>query len=209
MCVFCVCVRVCVCVCVSSCLISFRDKDLDFSLKDFPPEASEVVLAFVTLSHFPCPTFARHRSTLSSRHHATCETPCYFLPCPVLQPFDRWNFGKVVEVECSSIPTCPRDLRKHNPVGHTALGSGNLLLNYCCFFCRCRDSLLHQLTCVFHRRGTHKFLTLFFCLLPQKPFALAPELCKIWSTCYHSEFTPATAAAIKDFSDDISSFLPR
>ncbi len=96
MCVLRVRACVCLCVCVSSCLISFRDKDLDFSLKDFPPEASEVVLAFVTLS-----------------------------------------------------------------------------------------------------------------LLPQKPFALAPELCKIWSICYHSEFTPATAAARKDFSDDISSFLPR
>jgi hypothetical protein len=62
MCVLCV----CVCVCVRVCVL-LLDQDLDFSLKDFPPEASEVVLAFVTLSHFPCPKFARHRNTLSSR----------------------------------------------------------------------------------------------------------------------------------------------
>ena len=54
-------------------------------------------------------------------------------------------------------------LGKHNPVGHTALGSSNLLFNCCVFFCRCRDSPLHHLTCVFHR--TLELHIFIFCLL--------------------------------------------
>ncbi len=124
-----------------------------------------------------------------TRYHYSCNKKLrYFLPCPVLQPFDRRNFGKVVEVECStSSPLPPRDSGKHNPVGHTALGSGNLLLNYCFFFCRCWvNSLLHHLTCVLH--STLKLHILLFSLLPQKPFAFAPDLWKNWSICYYSGY---------------------
>ena len=92
--------------------------------------------------------------------------------------------GRLLKLSGHPPLTCHHDIGKHNPVGHTALGSSNLLFNYCIFFCRCRDSPLHHLTCVCHRMlELHIFL---FCLLSQKPFALAPDMCKIWSISFYA-----------------------
>jgi hypothetical protein len=45
---------------------------------------------------------------------------------------------------------------------------------------------LHHLTCVLH--STLKLHILLFSLLPQKPFAFAPDLWKNWSICYYSGY---------------------